>query len=70
MQELKLNYDKLQRDSEIALENERRTVALLVSEKAHLTAEVKKLEEAELSAGIYFRVIKFTDFRFRGSESR
>jgi hypothetical protein len=44
VEELQLSYQKLQDDTEIALQNEHRTVSLLVSEKTHLTAELEKLE--------------------------
>lgn len=49
MEELKGSYEKLQKDSEIALENEHRTVSLLVTEKAHLTSELQKLDDFEAS---------------------
>ncbi|KAF8910037.1 hypothetical protein CPB84DRAFT_1347827 [Gymnopilus junonius] len=47
VKELKESYQKLQDDSEIALQNEHQTVALLVSEKAHLTAELQRRDDLE-----------------------
>lgn len=44
VEELQQSYQKLQDDTEIALQNEHRTVSLLVSGKTHLTAELEKLE--------------------------
>ncbi|CAA7264760.1 unnamed protein product [Cyclocybe aegerita] len=50
VEELQEDHRRLQEDTEIALENERRTVSILVSEKAHLTSEVQKLEGFESKA--------------------
>ncbi|KAF8963934.1 hypothetical protein BDZ97DRAFT_1919464 [Flammula alnicola] len=47
VEELEQNYQRLQNDTETALENEQRTVSLLVTEKAHLTSELQKRENFE-----------------------
>ncbi|KDR85625.1 hypothetical protein GALMADRAFT_374597 [Galerina marginata CBS 339.88] len=41
------SYQKLQEDTEIALQNEHQTVSLLVTEKAHLTAELQRRDDFE-----------------------
>uniref|UniRef100_A0A8H8CPA8 Uncharacterized protein n=1 Tax=Psilocybe cubensis TaxID=181762 RepID=A0A8H8CPA8_PSICU len=50
LQALQFDYSKLQSDTNIALANERETVSLLVTEKAHLTSELQKREEFESKA--------------------
>ena len=47
MEKLQENLETLQQDSEIALQNERQTVAILVNEKTHLSAELQKREHYE-----------------------
>lgn len=47
VEELTENLQNLQDDTEIALQNERQTVSLLVTEKAHLTAELQKRADFE-----------------------
>jgi len=49
MEEFKAKYDNLRIEMETALENERRTVSILVSEKVHLTSKLEKLEDFESS---------------------
>ncbi|KAF9486371.1 hypothetical protein BDN70DRAFT_926625 [Pholiota conissans] len=44
VEDLQRSYQQLQDDMEATLQNEHRTVSLLVSEKTHLTAELQKLE--------------------------
>ena len=47
VEELLENLETLQQDSEIALQNERQTVTILVNEKTHLSAELQKREHYE-----------------------
>jgi hypothetical protein len=49
-EEFKAKYDNLRMEMETSLENERRTVSILVSEKVHLTSKLEKLEDSESSA--------------------
>ena len=49
VENLTKNLQKLQDDTEIALQNEHQTVSLLVTEKAHLTAELQKRANFESS---------------------
>jgi flagellar biosynthesis chaperone FliJ len=49
VENLTKSLQKLQDDTEIALQNERQTVSLLVTEKAHLTAELQKRADFESS---------------------
>lgn len=49
VENLTKNLQKLQDDMEVALQNERQTVSLLVTEKAHLTAELQKRADFESS---------------------
>ena len=57
MEDLKESYDKLRKETATALASEKRTVALLVSEKAHLTSQLEKLESIESSG---FRLCSYT----------
>ena len=45
--QLRESLETLQQDSEIALQNERQTVSILVNEKTHLSAELQKREQYE-----------------------
>ena len=47
VEKLQENLETLQQDSEITLQNERQTVAILVNEKTHLSAELQKREHYE-----------------------
>ena len=47
VEQLQENLETLQQDSEIALQNERQTVSILVNEKTHLSAELQKREHYE-----------------------
>ena len=47
MEKLQEDLETLQQDSEIALQNERQTVTILVNEKTHLSAELQKRENYE-----------------------
>lgn len=49
VENLTKSLQKLQDDTEITLQNERQTVALLVTEKAHLTSELQKRANFESS---------------------
>jgi len=49
VEELQSHLDKQRQDTEIALDSERQTVALLVNEKSHLTAELEKCQDFESS---------------------
>lgn len=57
VENLTKSLQKLQDDTEIALQNERQTVSLLVTEKAHLTAELQKRADFESS--------RYLDFLYR-----
>ena len=47
VEQLQGSLGTLQQDSEIALQNERQTVSILVNEKTHLSAELQKREHYE-----------------------
>jgi hypothetical protein len=47
VEQLQENLETLQQDSEIALQNERQTVTILVNEKTHLSAELQEREHYE-----------------------
>ena len=47
VEKLQENLETLQQDSDIALQNERQTVTILVNEKTHLSAELQKREHYE-----------------------
>jgi hypothetical protein len=49
VEDLTENLQKLQDYMEVSLQNEHQTVSLLVTEKAHLTAELQKREDFESS---------------------
>ena len=49
MEELQSHLKKQRQEAEIALDSQRQTVALLVNEKAHLTAELGKYQDFESS---------------------
>ncbi|KAF8167455.1 hypothetical protein B0H34DRAFT_17861 [Crassisporium funariophilum] len=51
VEKLQESYQSLQDDTEIALQNERQTVSLLVTEKTHLSAELQKRESFESRSG-------------------
>ena len=57
MEDLKESYDKLRKETATALASEKRTVALLVSEKANLTSQLEKLDSIESSG---FRLCSYT----------
>jgi len=56
VEQLQESLETLQQDSEIALQNERQTVALLVNEKTHLSAELQKREHHESRVCLSYNV--------------
>ena len=47
LEKLLEELETFKQDSEIALQNERQTVSILVNEKTHLSAELQKREQYE-----------------------